>query len=102
VSSHSIYRKIRKKNAQRLSSAPSSGLLKTLYTTTRYYYNKDVQKMVESDRKNEEKEDSKNCPKYFSKNNKNYFQLSISLLFTYFSRKMMQAFLLTHPSANLL
>merc|ERR1712029_954429 len=46
------------------------------------------------------KRTSKNCPKYFSKNNKNYFHLSISLLFTYFSRKMMQAFLLTHPSAN--
>merc|ERR1712111_244557 len=70
-------RKIRKKNAQRLSSAPSSGLLKTLYTTTRYYYNKDVQKMEESDRKNEDKEDFKKLPKIFLDNNKNYFHLSI-------------------------
>jgi len=81
VSSHSIYRKIRKKNAQRLSSAPSSGLLKTLYTTTRYYYNKDVQKMVESDRKNEEKEDFKKTAQNISRRTTKIISNSLSLYF---------------------
>jgi len=58
--------------------------------------------MVESDRK--KKKEDITTAQNISKNNKNYFQLYLPTLsvFTYFSRKMMQAFLLTHPSANLL
>jgi len=59
--------------------------------------------MVESDRK--KKKEDITTAQNISKNNKNYFQLYLPTtlsVFTYFSRKMMQAFLLTHPSANLL
>ena len=52
-----------------LISSFFTGLLKTLYTTTRYYYNKDVQKWWWNPI-GRRKRGHYNCPKYFEKQQK--------------------------------
>lgn len=70
-----------------LISSFFTGLLKTLYTTTRYYYNKDVQKWWWNPI-GRRKRGHYNCPKYFEEQQKLFPTLSTySLRFYLFFKK---------------